>query len=190
MSTTEFNGPVSSHPARVCGNGHALPDGASFCPQCGSPAPAATPAPAPVPPPPPESYPPPPPAYAQVVAPPYAQQNLPQQPGASYPAGAPYPYQPVATGRSTNGLAIASMVLGIIWVYWLGSVLALIFGFIALNQIGKRNEGGRGMAIAGIVLGFIGLGVLILVIILAVAVSHTADVNNGNVILPLSGVLR
>jgi hypothetical protein len=96
----------------------------------------------------------------------------------------------VATGRSTNGLAIASMVLGIIWVYWLGSVLALIFGFIALNQIGKRNEGGRGMAIAGIVLGFIGLGVLILVIILAVAVSHTADVNNGNVILPLSGVLR
>jgi hypothetical protein len=28
----------------------------------------------------------------------------------------------------TNGLAIASMVLGIVWVYWLGSVLALVFG--------------------------------------------------------------
>jgi hypothetical protein len=30
-----------------------------------------------------------------------------------------------------NGLAIASMVLGILWLYWIGSILALIFGLVA-----------------------------------------------------------
>jgi hypothetical protein len=50
--------------------------------------------------------------------------------------------------------------LGIVWLYWLGSILALIFGFIALRQI-KRSEGrqtGRRLAIAGIVFAFLWLG--------------------------------
>jgi hypothetical protein len=63
----------------------------------------------------------------------------------------------------TNGLAIASMVLGIIWLYWLGSILAVIFGHIALSQIKRSNQGGKGMAVAGLVLGYIGLAVLIVV---------------------------
>jgi Domain of unknown function (DUF4190)/Uncharacterised protein family UPF0547 len=69
--------------------------------------------------------------------------------------------------RRTNGLAIASLVLGIIWVYGLGSILALVFGFVAKGQIDRSNgrETGRGMAIAGIVLGSIGVGLLLLVII-------------------------
>ena len=52
----------------------------------------------------------------------------------------------------TSGLAIASMVLGIVWLFWLGSILAVIFGHVALSQI-KRSMGtlsGRGMAIAGL----------------------------------------
>jgi ABC-type lipoprotein release transport system permease subunit len=65
-------------------------------------------------------------------------------------------------------MAIASMVLGILWLYWVGSILALIFGYIALSQIRQRNEGGRGMAIAGVVLGWIGTGTLVLVIMLAI----------------------
>ena len=69
--------------------------------------------------------------------------------------------------RRTNGLAIASLVLGIIWVYGLGSILALVFGFVAKGQIDRSNgrETGRGMAIAGIVLGSIGVGLLLLIII-------------------------
>ena len=67
----------------------------------------------------------------------------------------------------TNGLAIASMVLGIVWIYWIGSVLALIFGYMAKNQIDQSEgrETGRGMAIAGIVLGWIGVGTLVLFLI-------------------------
>ena len=59
---------------------------------------------------------------------------------------------------ATNGLAIASLVLGIVWIYWIGSVLAVIFGGIALNQINASNgqQGGKGLAIAGLVLGLSG----------------------------------
>lgn len=73
--------------------------------------------------------------------------------------------------RPTNGLAIASLVLGILWIYWVGSVLAVIFGHIALSQIRRRQDGGHGMAIAGVVLGYIGIGVLVLFIILAAIAS-------------------
>lgn len=77
------------------------------------------------------------------------------------------PAAAAAPPRSTNGLAIASMVLGIVWIYWLGSILALIFGYVAKGQIDQSQgrQGGRGMAIAGIVLGWVGIGVLTLCII-------------------------
>jgi hypothetical protein len=61
-------------------------------------------------------------------------------------------------------------VLGIVWIYWIGSILALVFGYIAKSQIDRTGglQGGRGMAIAGIVLGWIGIATLILVIALVV----------------------
>jgi hypothetical protein len=87
-------------------------------------------------------------------------------------AGAFQSAQPVVSmsqGPRTNGLAIASMVLGIVWVYWVGSILAVVFGHVALSQI-KRSQGaqrGSGMAIAGLVLGYIGIAVLAVVIVVA-----------------------
>jgi hypothetical protein len=73
-------------------------------------------------------------------------------------------YEPRAP-LTTNGLAIASMVLGIVWLYGVGSILALVFGYIAKNQVDLSGgrQAGRGMAIAGIVLGWVGVGVVILV---------------------------
>jgi hypothetical protein len=67
--------------------------------------------------------------------------------------------------RGTNGLAIAALVLGILWVYWVGSILAVIFGHVALSQIHRSRQGGRGLAIAGLVLGYVGLALLLLLII-------------------------
>jgi hypothetical protein len=67
------------------------------------------------------------------------------------------------------------MVLGIVWLGWLGSILAVIFGHVALSQI-KRSYGalgGRGMAIAGLVLGYIGIATLVAVIVAAVIVGPT-----------------
>jgi len=97
------------------------------------------------------------------------------------PPSAPYGYTPYAATQGTNGLAIASMVLGILWIYWIGSILAIIFGFIAMSQIKERNQGGKGMATAGLILGFIGLGTLILVIIFAVAVGSSSSVHFSSV---------
>jgi hypothetical protein len=87
---------------------------------------------------------------------------------------------PVAERRSTNGFAIASMVLGIIWIYWIGSILALVFGYVAKKQIKESNgsEGGSGMATAGIVLGWIGVATLvafIVILIVAAATSHPSN---------------
>lgn len=122
------------------------------------------------PPPTPESGTTPPPPYGQ---PPQSSSPAPYAPGGY---GQPPAYGPpsqygygYAQPRSTNGFAIASMVLGIVWIYWLGSVLALIFGYIARGQIRAGNQQGDGMAIAGIVLGWIGVGTLLLLIFLGAA---------------------
>ncbi len=82
----------------------------------------------------------------------------------------------------TNGLAIAALVLGILWLWWVGSILAVVFGHIAISQIRQRGQGGHGMAVAGLVLGYIGLGVLALVIVLTVVVGTT--VHSSTVVLP------
>jgi hypothetical protein len=76
----------------------------------------------------------------------------PQQP-------APY-YYPQAPARRTNGLSIASMVLGILWITWIGSILAVIFGHVALGQIRRDGSDGKGMAITGLVLGYVGVATL------------------------------
>lgn len=59
----------------------------------------------------------------------------------------------------TSGLAIASLVLGLLWLCGIGSLLATIFGAVSLSQISRSNGRllGKGMAIAGLVLGILGL---------------------------------
>jgi len=77
-----------------------------------------------------------------------------------------------AVPQQTNGLAVVSLVMGIIWYGWIGSILALIFGYIAKSQIDalQGRQKGRGFAIAGIVLGWVGVGILALVIIAAIVI--------------------
>lgn len=96
--------------------------------------------------------------------------GYPQAYGQPY-GGYPYGYVPP---QRTNGMAVASMVLGILWLYWIGSILALIFGYVAKRQIAERQESGGGMATAGIVLGWIGIGFLVLLIVFGVAASSGA----------------
>lgn len=95
--------------------------------------------------------------------------NLPPQPGYQgqlgnlgppiYPAYPGYPQGPQAWPPPTsvrpplNGFAVTSLVLGILS----GTLLAIIFGVIAVRRINRRGERGRGMAIAGIVLGCVWL---------------------------------
>lgn len=68
--------------------------------------------------------------------------------------------------QRTSGLAIASIVCGILslvffWVPLVGfllGIIAIIFGAVAIRQIGREpNLGGRGMAVAGLVCGIVGV---------------------------------
>ena len=80
--------------------------------------------------------------------------------------------------KSTNGLAIASMVLGIVGLCGVGSILALIFGYIARRQIRESmgGQGGDGMAIAGIILGWIGVAAVAVFLVVAIVNSSNSDV--------------
>ena len=147
--------------------GALIPDGQSFCSNCGASAPAqaapvqAAPQPAPAPQP-----------MAQPV-----------QPVQQYAQPAPQPVQPVqqyaqpvqqaqpvyvqpvvaipAQPRKSSGMAIAGLIMGIFaivlcWfpvVNWILGLLGLIFSIIG---IAKKNGGAKGAAIAGLILTILG----------------------------------
>jgi hypothetical protein len=104
-------------------------------------------------------------------------QQYPQygQPGPyqqQYPSAPPPGYGGYPRPRGANGLAIAALVCGIIGLFFLSIVLgplALIFGIIGLRRA-NAGASGRGMAIAGIVLGAI--DIVLYVIALAYLSSH------------------
>ena len=90
-----------------------------------------------------------------------------------YPLEYQSQYASPARQDEPKGLAITSMVLGIVslvipFVGLLTAILAIIFGAVSRSH----NEGGRGMAIAGIVCGIIALvGGIVIIILIAVAAS-------------------
>ena len=63
-------------------------------------------------------------------------------------------YNPV---QRTNGFAIAGFV-----VSFFVAILGIIFSAIALKQIRESNEGGRGLAVAGLVLSIIWIAIALL----------------------------
>jgi hypothetical protein len=89
-------------------------------------------------------------------------------------------YHPAAgpgeEAAETNGLAIASLCLGIIWLFGVGSVLAIVLGYAGLRQIreSRGHEGGRAIAIAGVIVGVVGLASLgILIGFILSSANHT-----------------
>jgi Domain of unknown function (DUF4190) len=68
---------------------------------------------------------------------------------------------PPAVGTRTNVLAILALALGV--RVGAGSVPALVLGYLARRQIDRSGgrQTGRRMAVAAIVLGWVGVGVLV-----------------------------
>ena len=120
----------------------------------------------------------------------------PWQPAGSYPeltvgdasapasgmVGATLPTTPKpAQGASTNGMAITGMVMGILSILCTYpccgapfNILGIIFSLVALSQLKKNpGQGGRGMAIAGLICSILSLLIMILLLVLGV----------GNVVL-------
>jgi uncharacterized membrane protein len=79
------------------------------------------------------------------------------------------PYAVPQVYPATNGLAVASFVAGLLWLAWFGSIVAVILGHVALRQIKQSGgrETGNGLAIAGLVLGYMGVATLLLFLAVA-----------------------
>lgn len=76
----------------------------------------------------------------------------------------------------TNGLSIAALVCGICgFLCGIPAILAIVFGCIGLSQDKQRGQGGRGLAIAGIVLG--SLWVIGTILLIAVNFTTSSSVN-------------
>lgn len=140
MSDTGANPPEEGQPAAAYPPPGAPPDAAAL---------------------PPAAYPPPPPGYAPPPGYP--------SPGAyAYPPPPGFPAYPARP--KTNGLALASMILGILGItvglclifFPVMPILAVVFGHIGLGQIRRTGASGRGYAIAGLVTGYIGIALAIL----------------------------
>jgi len=107
----------------------------------------------------------------------YSPPGYPQQPpypGSPYdapfppppPQGAPYPGWYGAPDPGTNTFAISSLVASVVGLLCgIGSIVGIVLGVIALNQIKQTRQGGYGLAVAGII---VGIGTLIISAIFAI----------------------
>lgn len=97
----------------------------------------------------------------------YPQPGYPQPGYGTYAAsGYGYPAAP-----ANNGLAVASLVLGIAGIFIvpiIGSIAAVIMGHMARKQIRERGEGGDGMAVGGLVTGYVGAAIWLAIILFAI----------------------
>ncbi len=108
----------------------------------------------------------------------------PAQPQAGYQQYQPYGYY--VPPKTSNGLCIAGMILGILslitsWCYgggFLFGLAGLIMGAIGVKQVKQQpdKQTGSGMGVAGIVTG--SLGVLISLIIIIIAIAAIASVGS------------
>lgn len=104
------------------------------------------------------------------------------QPHVAYASAPNYAiqYQSAIAAPPASGMAIASLVLGIVsllsvCLFHLGAIvglpcaiMAIVFGVLAKPKINTGESGGRGMALAGIICGSIYLALVVLVVIAAV----------------------
>jgi type IV pilus assembly protein PilA len=122
--------------------GMANPDSGQYCSKCGSPLSSA--------------------AAARTT------------PGPTPVPGGSFATPPITGDAPTSGKAIASLVCGIFTFFLPASIAAIILGHLSLSEI--RNSagriGGRGIATTGLVLGYLGLTIIPIMIVAAIAIPN------------------
>lgn len=123
------------------------------------------------------------PAFEQPVAPSWAAapmpgNAIPHQPFSPQPfAGQPFVAQPYAPGYSLAAaqspgktLGIVSLVLSLAWMGGLGSIAAIITGHMSRSKDRKAGAPQSGLALAGLILGYLGLAFIPLMAAIAIPV--------------------
>jgi hypothetical protein len=125
----------------------------------------------------------PPPAYGPPAPSPY-----PYGPAQPYPPGyGGYP-PPGAWGPPTSGQAITSLVLALLWLAGIGSTIAIVMGHLARRKIRAGRNSGGGLALAGLIVGYIGLAGAILSVVGVLLVVYNPSAGGFFVRDDLSGV--
>jgi hypothetical protein len=124
--------------------------------------------------------PPPPDPYGGQQPNPYGGQP-PQNPYGGGPYGG-YPGYGYTPPKPTNGMAIASLVVSLVGLVTcgVGGLVGAILGHVAKRQIRDRDQAGDGLALAGIIIGWIvfvlGLaGTILYVVFIVWAVNQGTD---------------
>ena len=113
----------------------------------------------------------PPAGYPSGYPPPPPYPGYPPQYGAPYPGSYSYPGDPVAAPPGTNALAIVSLVGSISGLLcFVGSLVGVVTGVVAINQVKRTGEKGFGLAVAGTAAGVAGM--LLYLVMLAYALSR------------------
>ncbi|OBG89740.1 cyclophilin [Mycobacterium sp. E802] len=84
------------------------------------------------------------------------------------------PYGGYPPPARTNGMAVAALVCACVF-----APLGIVFGHISLSQLNRSGEQGRGLAIAGLIIGYVMTALSILLVgvlvMLAVFIARTAE---------------
>jgi len=131
-----------------CGTQNA--DGVSFCANCGANLMPAAPAAAP--------------------APQYQPQPAPQYQPQSQPVPSPTPVL-VYKAPKANVLCIVGFITSLVSIFLGGTtaIISLILCIIGLSSASKKNERGRGQAIAGLIISIVLISILIIALLVGVA---------------------
>jgi hypothetical protein len=98
--------------------------------------------------------------------------DLPTGPGgpslpAPYPAGY---YSPQLAAR-TNGFAVGALICGI--VPFFGGIPAVVLGHVARGQIKRTGERGDGVAVAGLILGYLWISLWVLFVLIGISMGNS-----------------
>lgn len=95
-----------------------------------------------------------------------------------------YPMQYGVPPRRTNGLAVASLACGLgqVFFWFLAAIPAVVLGHAARRQIRRTGEDGAGMALAGLILGWVGIVLTVLFVAAGIALFAAASTHGGPVV--------
>lgn len=95
---------------------------------------------------------------------------------------------PAPPSSGKNGMAIASFVLGLLGIVGISAILGIALGIVALRRIRRTSQRGKGLAIAGIVLGSAWLVLAVaLAVSAALSISPTPTAQPGAKTSPSAG---
>jgi hypothetical protein len=85
-----------------------------------------------------------------------------------------YGYRP-ASQRPYSGTAITAFVFSLLWMGGLGSLAAVIFAAVSMRKTRTHDQAGRGLAVAALIIGILGLIVTVWIFVVVSAASSVVS---------------